>query len=559
MVILPLLLLNACAKSAPTRNYDAVMAYYRYDFTASRELVREAASVSDEQVVLNNLRLGLAAMADGDRAEAERALLTVFDLLSTAGLNEDRTTAAVWLHEGVRIWKGEPFEQAFAYHTIAAYYATLGDWENMRAAATNALFRLTDFGRDQHGGELSQEELARREAEDPGYLDRAYTAVATDFALGFLMQAIGADLSGLGGADAQFDAALAINPRLEPIVTRLRERSYDTLLIIDQGKGPTKVAYGPDLALSRWEPQDGATGRLVIDQGGVEHRVSAVADVTEMAADHRWNNLEDVRRAKSLIGNVLMGGGLVALGAGAAHESEETAIAGGAAILAGALMRSGARADVRYLEFAPAQVFLVPLRLATTTTLRMRMTTGGGELVLPDVVPGTNANPRAIYLRLHGPDSPQPPWLAEDRLAHGNEHAGVQPGDFPWILGGQDVSPPTRAAIEAYQSGGHLTDMTVWDLEDLYRSEGISFGSGMAVGADGVPHSSYRHILVGGSGLFTPQPYSMGYKRLMYTRHPPYRPMTEAGRAASEGETSRVDDPVDIRVTSGAVHNLEQD
>jgi len=513
------------------------MAYYRYDFTAARELLRGRAELdNDEQKVLNNLRLGMAAMADGDPAEAERTLLRVFELLSTAGLNDDRTTAAVWINEGVRIWKGEPFEQALAYHTVSTLYATLGDWENMRAAAANALFRLHDFGRDQQGGELSQEELARREAEDPGYLDRGYTAIDTNFALGFLMEAIGSDLSGLGGADPQYDAALVINPKLEPIVTRLRERAYDTLLIVDQGKGPTKLAYGPDNALSRWQPQDVATGRLVIEQGaGITHRISAVADINQMAADHRWNNLEDVRKAKSMIGHLLVGGGAVALGVGANRGDEGTAIAGGAAILAGALLRSGAGADTRYLEFAPAQVFLVPLRLEQTTTLRMQMSGGGSTLVLPDVTPGVAGNPRVIYLRLHGLDSPQPAWLAEHRLVHGNEHSGVREGDYPWILGGNDVSPPTRATLEAYQRGGHLTDFTVYDLEDMYRQEGILIGSGMENRPDAPKNPSFRHVLIGGKGLFTPQPYSMGFKRLMYSQHPPYEPVSAAVRAPAAG------------------------
>ncbi len=534
--ILSFVVLSACASHTPHRRYDAVMAYYRYDFTTAREMLRGDAELkSDEQTVLNNLRLGVAALADGDAAEAERALLRVFELLSTAGLNEDRTTAAVWLHEGVRIWKGEPFEQALAYHQIATLYATMGDWENMRAAAANSLFRLTDFGRDHQDEELSQEELARREAKDPGYLDRGYTAIDTNFALGFLMEAIGSDLSGLSGSDPQFDAALEINPDLEPIVNRLRERAYDTLLIIEYGKGPTKVAYGPDRALSRWEPQERGGGRLIIEEGGDEHRVAAVADVNEMAADHRWNNLEDVREAKSAIGHILMGGGLVAVGAGAAHDSEETVLAGIGAILGGALLRSGAAADVRYLEFAPAQVFVAPLRLEQTATVHLRMTSSNTEIVLPDVEPGTSDAPRVIYLRLHGFDSPQPAWLTATDLIYGNATTGVRPGDYPWILGGGDVSPPTRETLEQYQEGGHLADFTVYDLEEMYRQEGILIGSGMENRPDVGKNPSFRHVLLGGTGLFTPQPWSMGYKRLMYSTHPPYEPASDFVRSVQDG------------------------
>ena len=142
--------------------------------------------------------------------------------------------------EGVRIWKGEPFEQALAYYWIGAYYATLGDWENCRAAAANALFRLTDFG-----GYQTPRTLVRRAASNPRYLEEGYTAVDTNFALGFLMEAIASDLSGASGSREQFSAALEIDKDLEPVVNTLRSRRYDTLLFVDYGKGPSKISYGP--------------------------------------------------------------------------------------------------------------------------------------------------------------------------------------------------------------------------------------------------------------------------------------------------------------------------
>lgn len=514
--------LASCA--AAPRNVQAVAAYYNYDFPSAREALRgDAELVNDEQVLLNNLRLGVAAMADGDVNEAERALGRVFDLLSTAGLNKDRTTAAVWLHEGVRIWKGEPFEQALAYHAVATHYATRGDWENMRAAAANALFRLTDFGTDRDRN-LTSEELARREARRPGYLDTGYTAVDTNFALGFLMQGIGADLGGLDGT-APFDAALRINPGLGPIVDVLRSREYDTLLIVDYGKGPTKVAYGPDLALARFEPRMRAGNQLHVSlDGRALGAFAAACDVNAMAVDHRWNNLEDVRRAKSVIGDVLIGGGAAAIAIGGHNDEKDAQLAGVGAIIAGMLLKAGARADTRHMEFNPVETFLVPLRLGREGTLDVTIAGHGRiSMVLPDFIPGEPGNPRAVYLRLHGPDSPQPVWLTARTLIHGNDHAGVLPGDWPWIFGGQDVSTPTRQTLEQYQRHGRLNDMPLLDLQDAYRQRGILIGSGMENRPDVRKNPSFRHVLEGGTGLFTPLPYSMGYKRIMYSTHRPWR------------------------------------
>lgn len=127
-VLLPLLLLLTGCQNAP-RNYSAIHSYYDYNFTGAREALRkDATQRRDEQVLLNNVRLGMAALADGDTTEAEQSLGKAFELLSTAGLNKDRTIAAVLDHEGVRIWKGEPFEQALTYHYVAALYAIMGDW-----------------------------------------------------------------------------------------------------------------------------------------------------------------------------------------------------------------------------------------------------------------------------------------------------------------------------------------------------------------------------------------------------------------------------------------------
>ena len=527
-----LIVLLAGCQVNPARNMQAIHAYYQYDFTTAREEVRGVAEeVVNEQVILNNLRLGLASLADGDTAEAERVLLRVFEWLSTAGLNEDRTTAAVLLHEGVRIWKGEPFEQAMAYYWIASLYATKGDWENVRAAATNALFRLTDFGQDRLQRNPSQADLARRAAEDPSFLDRGYTVVNTNFALGFLMQAIGADLSGAPGAAGLYDAAMRINPHLAPIIDTLRQGTYDTLLMIDYGKGPTKRSYGPDNALSRFEPQDRGDRMLRVRTSRSNERLPPVTDMNVMATDHRWNNLENVRQAKSAIGDVLVTGGFVTASIGANHDSTEAQLAGLAMILSGLLMKSGAEADTRYLEYTPAAVYLVPLTLGSADQIELQVEQDpGSKLILPDVRPGSAGNPRAIYLRLHGPDSPAPTWLTATTLRHGNDHAGVRPGDLPWILGGHDVSTPSRTVMQAYHDHGHLQHMTLADLQDVYRAEELHLGSGMENRPGVRKNPSFRHVLEGGTGLFTPAPDSMGYKRLMYSPARPYTPRSGVGQ-----------------------------
>ena len=542
----------ACAfafgcSSAP-RNLNAVHAYYEYDFGGAREALRgDAYLLQDEQVILNNTRLGMAALADGDLAEAEQALGKSFELLSTAGLNKDRTAAAVLVHEGVKIWKGEPFEQALTYYYVSALYALMNDWENARAAAANSLFRLTDFGADQNA-----ETMAQLAAKDPKYLDRGYKAVDTNFALGFLMQAIGADLSGAAGSSDSFNAALQINPALEPIIKTLRGRAYDTLLIVDYGKGPTKTSFGPDDALVRFAPQDQTTAELNICAGG-QLLISApmVCNVNELAADHRWNNLEDVRRAKSLIGTGLLYGGMITTAYGADRHDSGVALAGLAAIGAGLLTKAGARADTRYCEFVPQAIYIAPILLESAADLRISIPGDSQSLVIvDDVQPGTPGRPRTIYLRILGPGSPAPAWLTQRKPLYSNDQTGVFQGDdgFPWILGGRDVSTPSRSALEAYHANGYLVDYSVHDLHEMYSSENMLIGSGIQNRQGAKKNPSFRHVLEGGTGLFTPHPYSMGYKRIMCGSHEPYQPKSDLTRNAAAG--IRVNDPVNVaRIT----------
>lgn len=406
--------LGGCAAKQPV---DAAPAYYRYDFTQASELLREPATVNDDNVILDNVRLGLAAMANGDTVESEEAMARAFELLSTAGLNSDRTTAAVLFYEGVRIWKGEPFEQALSYYWIAANYATIGSWDNARAAAANSLFRLTDFGKD-----MTQEKLARRASRDESFLDEGYTAVDTNFALGFLMQAIASDLSGASGSSELFKVAKQIDPALGGIIATLESRRYDTLLLVDFGRGPRKIATGPDNAIAEFRSVERQLGPLTVSvDGRAVGSFPPACDVNAMAKDHRWNNLEDVRRAKSFLGTGLLFGGAATTAIGA-DQGSGTAVGIGVGLIAlGALLKASAYADTRYLDFAPARIFVVPLLLERPASLTLRIGPAGMPLVLSDVVPGSLERPRAIYVRFFGTGSPPPPlpfvWTEPDATA----------------------------------------------------------------------------------------------------------------------------------------------
>ena len=77
----------------------------------------------------------------------------------------------------------------------------------------------------------------------------------------------------------------------------------------------------------------------------------------------------------------------------------------------GALAKAGARADTRYMEFAPQSIYFVPLQLEELCSLHLSIEGDPGSLlVLPEFRPGEPGAPRAVYLRLHGLHGPDPEW-----------------------------------------------------------------------------------------------------------------------------------------------------
>jgi hypothetical protein len=275
-------------------------------------------------------------------------------------------------------------------------------------------------------------------------------------------------------------------------------------------------------------------GMLLVTQNPADLDYKALTNmgtwfIGKLQAD-RWNNLEDVRKAKSAIGDILMMGGAITTGYGASNNDSGTALVGLGAMALGLLTKAGAKGDTRYCEFMPAAIYVIPLYLDRPEDLRISIAGDPSEAaVISSVQPGTQRSPRVAYVRLLGRACPaQPEWLSRVQPLIGNDFTGVRAGDYPWILGGQDVSTPSQAVAQAYTDGGSMPPITAGGLRSLYDAEAVFIGAGMAPSKSKQFDASFRHILEGGDGLFTPYPYSMGYKRLMFQRHRNYEPFSDA-------------------------------
>jgi len=507
----------------------------RYD-EARRRLRRFAVDRDSPDVILDNLRLGIAAIHDGAFFEAKQALMRAYPWLVTGTVNQKNAEDTVfWGSEGQLVWKGEPFEQAAAWYYEALVPMIEGDWENTRAAAKNMLFTLVDFA-----GAADVRD-AMRQAESPEWFDARAEDVESDLVLGYLLLGISEHWQArYAEAEEAFDQAEDLRPDLAGLISRLRDGDYNTLLVVEAQRGPRKVLHGRYGEFFTFEPRPhGPPDPLVVtDETGesleyLPERMDAV-DFHALAQHPRWWSLRSLRETKKAVGEFLTIAGTGAIIYGSvsddANTRDKALLAGIAAALFGQAVAQSSEADRRYLDVLPRTVYLVPLDLEPGAhALRLSLPEDGLDAVRHFIRPGYET-PAVYVVRLDerdlgggGGDEGALEQLRRP-IAHPNDVTGPRVGTYPYILGGTCVNTPTEEVLAAYQAGGYLTDWSLQDLLDLYREEGIVFSP---LPASSETTDTYHHILRNGRLLYTPVPGSRGFEDLTYRQAPPYEPRSE--------------------------------
>ncbi|MDX2132064.1 MAG: hypothetical protein SFY69_08430 [Planctomycetota bacterium] len=518
----------------------------RAEYGVARQAIEASLSdnPSDKSYLLDRMRLLILTLADGQPDAAEIASNELYNLLRTQGLNDDRTVRAAVFNERVKIWKGEPFEQAMAYSYIALQKAMRGEWDNTRAAAQSSLFLLRDFGENERGERVTRDDLARRAAQadasgrnGDALIENGYVPARTTFTLGYLLNAVANKALGRDAeARDNLREAVAIDPALEPLARQLEAGGYNTVLVVDYGRGPAKVAYGPDDALARFQPLTPADARPLLAQilppsgvpAGQPEGTPVAADLNAMATDLMWNSLESVREAKSVIGTVLIAGGavLATSGGNSDEERRNRALVGAGLILAGALLKAGASADTRHCEFLPQRVYLVPLTIDVAASSILLEVAGdsASRTALAGLNPPADGRLQLRYVRLGAPGASDADWRRSTRVVYANDEFPWRvPGDdLPYIFGGRCVRTPTPEVMKIYHDAGNLTWMSSTELANLYREEGITFEVEAQQGR------SRLHVLEGGTSLVCPLPGTIGYQRLFAQEHRAYKPVSDA-------------------------------
>ncbi|GAA5078798.1 hypothetical protein [Lysobacter panacisoli] len=190
---------NAYAQSKP----EALRPFYRTLFLDG-----------EHNAVLNFQRLGLAAMESGDYAAAEwafdEALGRIEAFYGQTAIAKDARSK--WTKEGIKDYKGEPYERAMAYYYRGLLYLRAGDYQNARASFMSGEYQDT----------LSEVEEFQGDFAVMNYLAGWASYCMAD----------------TGNAQDAFAAATAVNPSVRVPTTE------NTLLIAELGRGPLKMARG---------------------------------------------------------------------------------------------------------------------------------------------------------------------------------------------------------------------------------------------------------------------------------------------------------------------------
>lgn len=332
----------------------AVRDYFNGDYPRAIQRLEPLSTKTDENYVLNNLRLGSAALTSYQLDEAEAAFLRAWEIINAGGVNSGgRAVAAVWIDEKLKIWKGEPYERAMASFYLGLVYYIRCDYNNARASFENALFKLRDY--------------ADPKDEKKGYQEQESTFVLAHVMLGRCWQRLGReDL-----AQQAFDDAIKLQPRLSALADAKLQGESNLLLVVDYGYGPRKVTEF-DGSIVEFQPTPMNARPLLrpmISVDGTPYPIGETnqptIDTIAMAQDRRWQSIDTIRTVKSAVGTGLIAGGagygIYRAGSGD-FRGEDAAIVAGL-IATGALLKATSQADLRQWEMTPRTVYLLPMRL----------------------------------------------------------------------------------------------------------------------------------------------------------------------------------------------------
>ena len=383
------LFLPACSETS-ARVRDAVTLYYTGQYGPAAEDLAPLIHKPDKNYVLNNCRYGSCALAAGQLDNAQQAFLRAYRVMDSVNTNTgSRVLGAVVVYEGVKVWKGQPFERAMAHYYLGLIFLIKGDYENARAAFANSLFRLRKYADPNEKIPAGQQ----------------YARIDSNFVLGYF--GLGVCYMKLGHpklAAANFERAEQLDPSISPVVKKMYEPGINALIFVDWGIGPRRRPAGWYGEQSVFTPAPWQAGPIPpVYAWDNNQPISGIAnsnmvDTLALAQDKRWLTMDTIREAKAVIGTGMMIGGAAAANNAAYNNNSTEALIGLGVAGVGALLAASSQADTRYWEMLPRTVYVIPAKLPQgNSTVQV---SAGGTNSIPFTVNITGSTLRAFYVRL---------------------------------------------------------------------------------------------------------------------------------------------------------------
>lgn len=300
-------------------------------------------------LVLNHMEGGLGAMELGAFDLAEDSFETAVRGIETVYADNETAKKArsLWYEEGMKDFKGEPYERAMAFYYRGLLYMERGDFENARACFRRGLFQ-------------------DRFAEEKVY--------RCDFAV--LMFLEGWSSQCLGDTSLATEAYEQVRHFRPDFTTP--ERDHNVLVIAETGTSPRKVADGPGHAELKFRRgRDFTEERACITIGQGTYAAYPIEDVAwqamtrgERVVDKILKRQAYLKQTHQQIGTTLTEAGALAMLSAPAFEksTEKIQIAGGAIAVVGAVwtlvsLQMQPRADTRYWDNLPDAVHVFTCKL----------------------------------------------------------------------------------------------------------------------------------------------------------------------------------------------------
>jgi tetratricopeptide (TPR) repeat protein len=325
----------------------------------------------DRNAVLNQMRLG----ADAFQLNHHDWATTFFDKalasIETVWAESERAAQArsVWYEEGMKDFKGEPYERAMAYYYRGLLYLWGGEIDNARASFKSGVLQ-----------DAFAEELQNR----------------ADFALLIYLEAWASRfMNDPSTEQAAFEELAKLRPDLPKIPP-----GANTLVVLETGLSPRKVGDGVgswQLKFRRGKKFADAAAGVSVD-GAPEARAYPVEDIFLQATTRGARPIDKIIEGKVEFRNTYQGLGSTLSDAGHAamlaapafeHAGRVQAVGGGLSVL-GAIstavsINARPQADIRYWDNLPDAVHVLALSLKPGPhALQVRYYTKQGQ-ELPDL------------------------------------------------------------------------------------------------------------------------------------------------------------------------------